>query len=163
MVIQDSKVICIFSCVDHLRKEDFFHCIVDVVHGTDRCHRITGFQFFCDALRFFHAENKHIHTLFAGLIDFGKVIPECSVQKHRIVKNPAMPLQVEMAHSAIFSDRVSGRVGQGYLWDQVIPTLPICPTHSFKYRFHCRLLSWMMIAAYEKTPFPQNCKSIHHK
>lgn len=47
----------------------------------------------------------------AGRIDFGKVIPECSVQNHGVVEHPAMLLQVEMAHSAIFSDRVSRRVG----------------------------------------------------
>ena len=31
---------------------------------------------------FLHAENKHIHTLFAGLIDFGKVAPENLCQRY---------------------------------------------------------------------------------
>ena len=72
-----------------------------------------------------------------------------------------------MAHTTIFSDRAFGHVGKGYLWNKEIPTLPICPTHSFKCRFHSGL-SWLWFAAYEKllshktaNPFttnePQSC------
>ena len=84
----------------------------------------------------FMPETRDPQPLLTDRICFCKEIPECSVQNYGIVKHTAMLLQAAMAHSAIFFNVDYVRVGQGYLWDQVIPTLPICPTRSFKYRFH---------------------------
>ena len=89
-----------FSNENHLRPNDFLRTVPDAVHGSNPRQLVTGFQFLCDSLNFFHLGNDTMQPVLCLFVQISQVCPELAGQNQVIILGWMALLQLGFVHTA---------------------------------------------------------------